>query len=401
MGDIPAMITRQLKGKLLASLQQMPVVALLGPRQVGKTTLALAVADQIQKETTYLDLESDADWNKLSDAEAYLKRFDGKLLILDEVQRKPDIFRLLRGIVDDRKRRGERSAQFLLLGSASQELLQHSSETLAGRIRYLELTPFSIAELMDAPGGEYDLERRWLRGGFPDSYLAADDEASRLWREDFIATYLERDIPRLGIGIPAAQLRRFWKMLAHYHGNQANLSEIGRSLELSHTTTRRYLDLLSDLYMVRQVQPWSGNSKKRLVKTPKIYLRDTGILHNLLQVHSMENLLAYPAMGASWEGFVAEQILQHTDSRFDCSYYRSAAQAEIDIILKTPDGEVWAIEIKRSESAKPARGFYSACEEVGATHQWMIHGGKSQFPLPHGVEAIGLEGFIRLLQPWF
>jgi predicted AAA+ superfamily ATPase len=395
------MITRQLKGKLLASLQQMPVVALLGPRQVGKTTLALAVADQIQKETTYLDLESDADWNKLSDAEAYLKRFDGKLLILDEVQRKPDIFRLLRGMVDDRKRRGERSAQFLLLGSASQELLQHSSETLAGRIRYLELTPFSIAELMDAPGGEYDLERRWLRGGFPDSYLAADDEASRLWREDFIATYLERDIPRLGIGIPAAQLRRFWKMLTHYHGNQANLSEIGRSMELSHTTTRRYLDLLSDLYMVRQVQPWSGNSKKRLVKTPKIYLRDTGILHNLLQVHSMESLLAYPAMGASWEGFVAEQILQHTDSRFDCSYYRSAAQAEIDIILKTPDGEVWAIEIKRSESAKPARGFYSACEEVGATHQWMVHGGKSQFPLPHGVEAIGLEAFIRLLQPWF
>ncbi len=388
------MIERQLRGKLLAALGQMPVVALLGPRQVGKTTFALAMAEQIEKETVYLDLESEADLNKLSDPEAYIKRLDGKLLILDEVQRKPDLFRILRGIVDERKRKGERNAQFLLLGSASRILLQHSSETLAGRIRYLELTPFTIAELLASPEGVYDQEHRWFRGGYPDSYLAASDAESWQWRDDFIATYLERDIPMLGLGIPAAQLRRFWRMLAHYHGNQANLSEIGRSLELSHTTTRRYLDLLSDLYMVRQLQPWSGNSKKRLVKSPKIYLRDTGILHNLLQLHTMDGLLSHPAMGASWEGFVAEQILQQTDSRWECSYYRSAAQAEIDLVLRTPQGEIWALEIKRSAAARPARGFYDACREVGATHTWMVHAGKDRFPLPHGVEAIGIEDFI-------
>jgi len=391
------MITRRLRQSLLDALRSMPAVALLGPRQVGKTTLALSVAEAMDKDTVYLDLESDADFNKLSDTEAYLKRFDQQLLILDEVQRKPEIFRILRGIIDARKRKGERSAQFLLLGSASHALLQHASETLAGRIRYLELTPFSVPELQSAQAGTYDQERRWLRGGYPDSYLADSDVDSWKWRDDFIATFLERDIPALGIGIAPARMRRFWKMLAHYNGNQANLSDLGRSLELSHTAMRNYLDLLTDLYMVRQLMPWAGNIKKRLVKSPKIYLRDSGLLHNLLQLHDMDKLLSHPAMGASWEGFVVEQILQLTDSRWEFSYYRTAAQAEIDLVLKTPLGDIWAVEIKRSSAAKPARGFFEACLDVGATHCWMIHGEQARFPLPNGVEAIGIEAFLSLI----
>lgn len=390
-------IKRQMEAQLLEALHSMPVVALLGPRQVGKTTLALSVADVINKETQYLDLESDVDQNKLSDAEAYLRRFEGRLLILDEVQRRPDVFRILRSIVDERRRKGERNAQFLLLGSASRELMQHSSETLAGRIRYLELAPFSVPELQAAKEWQYDQERRWLRGGYPDSYMAEDDKKSWLWREDFIATFMERDISALGIGIAPVRMKRFWKMLAHYHGNQVNLSEVGRSMELSHTTVRNYLDILTDLYMVRQLIPWSGNVKKRLIKTPKIYLRDSGLLHNLLQVHDMESLLSHPGMGASWEGFVVEQLLLQTDSRWEFSYYRTAAQAEIDLVLRTPDGQLWAIEIKRSSSAKPARGFYEACNDIGVTKAWMIHGGKEQFPLPHGVEALGMEQFLAVL----
>lgn len=394
---VQQIIKRQLEVQLLEALHSMPVVALLGPRQVGKTTLALAVGDVINKETQYLDLESDADQNKLSDAEAYLKRFEGRLLILDEVQRRPDVFRILRGIVDERKRKGERTAQFLLLGSASRELMQHTSETLAGRIRYLELAPFSVPELEAAKEWPYSQERRWLRGGYPDSYLAEDDKRSWLWREDFIATFMERDISALGIGIPPARMKRFWKMLAHYHGSQVNLSEIGRSMELSHTTVRNYLDILTDLYMVRQLTPWSGNVKKRLIKTPKIYLRDSGLLHNLLHVHDMEGLLSHPGMGASWEGFVVEQLLLQTDSRWEFSYYRTAAQAEIDLVLRTPDGELWAVEIKRSASAKPTRGFYEACNDIGINKAWMVHGGNEQFPLPHDVEALGLEQFLTVL----
>ena len=301
------MIRREKFQPLVKALQSMPVVALIGPRQVGKTTLALEVSKKIEKQVTHIDLESDADFNKLTDAEAYLKRFDGKLLIIDEVQRKPDLFRLLRVIVDERKRAGERSGHFLLLGSASRDLLQKSSESLAGRIRYMELSPFTINELFDNVNDSFDLERLWLRGGFPDSFLASNEQESWKWRNDFFATYVERDIPSMGVGVAVTQLKRFWKMLAHYHGNQINLSEFGRSLEVSHTSIRNYLDLLTDFYMVRQLQPLSGNFKKRLVKTPKIYIRDSGILHSLLQLPDIDALLSHPVLGASWEGFVVDR----------------------------------------------------------------------------------------------
>jgi len=392
------MIKRRLKKKLLQGLKTIPVVAILGPRQVGKTTLAFQIDDQLSKETVYLDLESDADFNKLTDAEAFLERFDDTLLIIDEVQRKPDLFRLMRGIIDGRKRRGETSGQFLLLGSASRDLLQNSAETLAGRIRYLELTPFMCNELRKNYKLAFEVEELWLRGGFPDSYLAESNEESWQWRSDFISTYMERDLPLMGVGIPPTQLKRFWKMLSHYNGNQINLSELGRSLELTHPTIKRHLDTLTDFYMVRQLQPWSGNIKKRLVKKPKIYFRDSGILHSLMNTYTMDALLSHPGVGASWEGFVIENILTLLDDRWSFSYYRTATQVEIDLVIETPDNEIWAIEIKRKSAPKPGRGFYEACNDIKATHKWLINANDERYPLPHDVEVIGLLEFISLLE---
>jgi len=395
------MIQREKSQQLVDALQSMPVVALIGPRQVGKTTLALEVSKKLQKPVSYIDLESDADFNKLSDAEAYLKRFSGQLLIIDEVQRKPELFRLLRVIVDERKRNGERSGHFLLLGSASKDLLQKTSESLAGRIRYMELSPFLATELEKNEKESFDLEKLWLRGGFPDSYLKSGEQESWDWRRDFFSTYVERDIPSMGIGGAVTQIKRFWKMLAHYHGNPINLSEFGRSLELSHTTIRNYLDLLTDFYMIRQLPPWSGNVKKRLVKNPKIYLRDSGILHSLLQLPSMDALLSHPISGASWEGFVVENIINQLDETWDYSYYRTATQIEIDLVLHSPDNEIWAIEIKRTTAPKLKRGFYEACEDIKATHKWVVNANNDRYPLPENVESIGLVMFLKLLQNKF
>lgn len=392
------MINRKLKSKLLSTLQQMPVVALLGPRQVGKTTLANEIIAEIEKESFYLDLELDSDLNKLSDPESYLRRFEGKLVIVDEVQLKPDLFRILRGLVDIRKRNGERAGQFLLLGSASRDLLQQSSETLAGRIRYLELTPFSVLELYsDDPLG-FNMEKLWFRGGFPDSYLGFTDDESWEWRADFISTYVERDIPLMGPQISSTRMKRFWTMLAHYHGQQVVLSELGRSLEVSHTTIRHYLDILTDFYMVRQIQPWSGNTKKRLIKSPKIYLRDTGILHSLLNISSFDSLLGNPVLGASWEGFVAENIILQLSSKWRYSYYRTSSQIEIDLVLESPENEIWAIEIKRSGSPVLKRGFYDACKDIEAVKRFVVYGGNDRYSLSQGVEAIGLIEFLQMLK---
>jgi predicted AAA+ superfamily ATPase len=392
------MIKREIQERLYDAIEAMPVVALLGPRQVGKTTLAIEVSQRVKKKANYLDLESDSDFNKLADAEAYLKRFSDELLVIDEVQRKPDLFRIIRGIVDARKRKGEKAGHFLLLGSSSRELLQKSSESLAGRIRYLELTPFTTSELYQEEGDPFDLEKKWLRGGFPDSYLASSNQDSWLWRIDFISTYMERDLPSMGVNIAPPILKRFWKMLAHYNGNQINYSELGRSLELSHTTIKSHLDVLTDFYMVRQLSPWSGNIKKRLVKTPKIYLRDSGILHSLLGLSNIEALLSHPAMGASWEGFVTESILNILNNQWTYSYYRTATQIEIDLVLQTPQQEVWAIEIKKSTAPKLGRGFFEACNDIKATHKFIVNANNESYPLNNGVEVIGLLDFLEMLK---
>lgn len=392
------MINRDHFKKVIDALHNMPVVALIGPRQVGKTTLALEIAKYLEKEVTYLDLELDSDYNKLSDPEAYLDRFPNQLLIIDEVQRKPDLFRIIRSTVDKRKRDGEKHGHFLVLGSASKDLIQNSSESLAGRIRYIELSTFSVNEICSAEFNNDCVEKLWLRGGFPDAYFANDNKSSMQWRHDFFNTYVERDIPQMGPAISSTLLKRFWKMLAHYHANQINFSEFGRSLELSHTSIRNYLDLLTDFYMVRQLQPWAGNIKKRLVKSPKIYLRDSGLLHSILNLSSIDLLFSHPKIGASWEGFVIENILNQIDDTWDFSYYRTSNQAEIDLILNTPENEIWAIEIKRSSAPKLTRGFHEACKDINATHKWVINTADDRYPLPQKTEVIGLIKFLRLIK---
>ena len=373
----------------------MPVVAILGPRQVGKTTLALAVTgDKIGKEVSYLDLERDSDLAKLNDSEAYLKRFDNRLLIIDEVQRKPDLFRVLRSLVDARKRAGEKGGHFLLLGSASRGLLQHSSETLAGRIRYLELSPFSLLEMHQTEIPGLTIENLWLRGGFPDCYLAERDDESWNWRSDFIASYVERDIPLMGPKIPAMRIKRFWSMLAHWHGQQINLSSLGKSLEVDYKTIRSYLDVLTDFYMVRQLPPWSGNTRKRLVKSAKVYIRDSGILHRLLNIPDYETLLGHPALGASWEGFVLENIIIGLSDKWRCSYYRTSDQHELDLVLEGPKRQTWAVEVKRSTAPKVSKVYHAACADVGATRRVVVYPGADRFPLAGDTEAVGLNAFL-------
>jgi len=391
------MIKRSLESSLRTALAAMPVVALLGPRQVGKTTLALEVAKAADKPTAYLDLELDSDLAKLDDPEAYLRRFENQLLIIDEVQRNPDLFRLLRGLVDIRKRAGEKSGQFLLLGSASRDLIQHSSETLAGRIRFLELSPFSVLEIHQHRQRNAGLEKLWLRGGFPDSYLAKTEDDSWSWRSDFIASYVERDIPFMGPRVAATTMRRLWSMLAHNNAQQVNYSKLGASLGVSYKTVKNYIDTLTDFYMLRQIQPWAGNSKKRLVKAPKIYVRDSGLAHRMLNIPDIETLLGHPAIGASWDSFVIENILRTISDKWQHSFYRTSAQAEVDLVLEGPNRQVWAVEIKRSSAPTVTKGFHFACEDIRATKKFLIYPGTERFPLANDIEAMGLLAFLEML----
>ncbi|MEQ8715330.1 MAG: ATP-binding protein [Cyclobacteriaceae bacterium] len=391
-------IVRTLRPKLLKALTSMPVVTLLGPRQVGKTTLAKAVAQQdINKPVSYFDLELDSDQAKFSDAEAFLRQQESKLTIIDEIQHQPQLFRILRGLVDERKQKGERAGQFLLLGSASRDLLQQTSESLAGRVRFLELSPFTLNEVQSGAQSADFTDQLWLRGGFPDSYLAADDQESWDWRSDFIRTYIERDIPQLGVNIAPSKMRRFWTMLAHLNGQQVNFSNLGKSLDASHTTIRNYLDLLTDLYMVRQLTPWYGNTKKRLVKAPKVFVRDTGLLHRLLNIPDMNSLLGHPVIGSSWEGFVIENIITHLTDDWMHSYYRTSNGTEVDLVLETPLNEVWVLEIKRSLAPKIKASYHHAADDIGAHRKFVIYSGKDQYPISNETEVISLSGFIELL----
>ncbi|MBM3611337.1 MAG: ATP-binding protein [Alphaproteobacteria bacterium] len=393
------MIKRILESDIVQALSTVPVLALLGPRQVGKTTLATSLAAHVlHKESVYLDLELDSHLARFDDTESYLRQFDNKLLIIDEVQRKPDLFPILRSIVDMRKRAGEKAGHFLLLGSASRDLLQHSSESLAGRIRYLELAPFSIKEVSNPETLDYPLEKLWLRGGFPESYLATDNNESWRWRSDFISTYVERDIPLMGPQISPTRMRRFWSMLAHYHGQQIHFSEIGKSLETSHTTVKNYLDILIDFYMVRLIPAWSGNTKKRLTKMPKVYIRDSGILHRLLNISSFDDLLGHSSCGASFEGYIIENILRHLNDKWHYSYYRNSDHQEIDLILEGPNQSKWAIEIKRSSSPKINKGFHDASDAIGATKKFVLYSGTERFPLSNQTEALGILEFLEILE---
>ncbi|MCY4620415.1 MAG: ATP-binding protein [bacterium] len=375
------MIPRRLHAQLQDLLAEYPAVALIGPRQVGKTTLALEVADAL--DSVYLDLESPADRARLSDPELYLADHDDRLVILDEVHRMPGLFQSLRGLIDRGRRREKRAGRFLLLGSASMDLLRQSGETLAGRIAYLDLGPFDVAEV-----GASNHDELWVRGGFPDSFLAADDSRSLRWRENFIRTYLERDVPQFGPRIPAETLRRFWVMLAHTQGGTLNAAAIARGLGVDGKTVSRYLDLMVDLLLVRRLTPWRRNVGKRLVKSPKVYVRDSGIVHALLGLATKEDVLGHPVVGMSWEGFVIETLLSFAPNRAEASFYRSSGGAEIDLILTLPGRAPWAIEVKRSLDPRPRRGFHSGCKDVGPEAKFVVYPGEDRFRIAEDIEAV-------------
>lgn len=388
------MIRRIAQEEIVQLLSEFPAVGVLGPRQIGKTTLAEEIATAISPEPVYLDLESPADLAKLNDAEAYLELHKGKLIILDEIQRVPELFAVLRGVIDRRRRQGLKTAQFLILGSASLDLLKQSSESLAGRIAYKELTGLTVPETLTTN----DTGNLWLRGGFPDSFLAKDDMASLRWRNNFITTYLERDIPQFGQRIPAVTLRRLWTMLAHNQGGQLNTAQLAASLGITLPTVKKYIDLLEDLFLVRSLRPWSGNVGKRLVKTPKVYIRDSGLTHALLNISSYEDLMGHPVAGASWESFVIENLVSSLPAGVTAWFYRTAAGAEIDLVIEKNIKEIYAIEIKRSVAPVVSKGFHLGAEDIKASKKFVVYPGKERFPLSDNTTVISLAELMDELK---
>lgn len=389
------MFSRNLASHLQAALADYPAVVLLGARQVGKTTLARQIGEFKEPHCVYLDLERPSDRQKLTDSEAYLSLHQNKLVILDEVQHMPELFPVLRSLIDEGRRAGLNAGRFLLLGSASGELLRQSGESLAGRVAYLELSPLHWLEV--------DAEHQgllWLRGGFPASLLATSVTKSLAWRQNLISTYLERDIPSYGARLPAQTLRRLWTMLAHKQGGLLDVSQLAKGLMIDAKTVHRYLDMLGDLMLLRQLQPWHSNVGKRLVKSPKVYVRDSGLLHALLGLTTLDDVLAHPVMGNSWEGFAIETLLTASAHLMQYGYYRTSNGAEIDLVVDMPGDGLWAIEIKKSPSAKPRKGFYTACEDLQPTQRFLVHNGLDGEPYPvgDGVQAIGLGALAKLLQ---
>lgn len=383
---------RRLLPVLEQRLATAPAVVLLGPRQVGKTTLALTLAET--RDAMYLDLQSERDRAKLAEPELYLADHLARLVILDEIHRAPGLFPVLRGLVDRARREGRRSGLYLLLGSASLDLLRQSGETLAGRVSYLALHPFDVLEVGETA---VDRDRLWLRGGFPDSFLAASDGESLRWRLDFIRSYLERDIPQFGPRIPAERLRRFWTMLAHHQGGQLNVAQLARNLGVDAKTAAGYIDLLVDLLLVRRLPAWHANVGKRLVKSPRVYIRDSGLVHALLDIADKEAVLAHPVVGASWEGFVVEELLAVAPEGVQGHFYRTSGGAEIDLVLSFPGGGLWVIEIKRSLSPRPERGFHSACNDLSPERRYVVYPGAETYPVGPDVQAIPLPALARRL----
>ena len=368
-------------------------MALLGPRQVGKTTLALEIAEQWH--ALYLDLETRADRAKLEEPALFLREYEDRLVILDEIHRVPELFQELRALIDSGRRQGKRTGLFLILGSASMDLLRQSGESLAGRIEYVPLGQLNVLE------AESDLTAQntlWVRGGFPDSFLAANDADSLSWRENFVRTYLERDVPQFGGRVPAETLERLWTMLAHGQGTLLNASKLASALAISSPSVSQYIDLLVDLLLVRRLLPFHANTRKRLVKSPKVYVRDSGIVHALLGLGDHNALSGHPAVGASWEGFVIENLLAATPPGTVASYYRTSTGVELDLLLELPGNRgIWAIEIKRGLAPSVEKGFYTARDDVGATRSFVVYSGADRYPLGENIDAIGLREMAALV----
>ncbi len=380
-------IQRRLHSEIIACLKDFPAVAILGPRQCGKTTLAKAIISELGN-TVYLDLERPSDSRKLSDPELFLSHFHDKMICLDEIQRIPELFQVLRSEIDSDRKNG----RFLILGSASPELIKQSSESLAGRIAYLELTPFQHDEIPNPEQSE-QLMTFWVRGGFPDSFFPLSEESSMRWRENFVRTFLERDMGQLGIRIPAETLRRVWQMCAYNTGQVFNASRLGASIGVSHTTMKKYIDLLAGTYMLRILQPHVPNIGKRLVKSPKVYLRDTGILHWLMNIDCSETLLGHPSLGPSWETLVIENMVSAW-SGWTPHYYRTANGAEIDLLLIKGNRKL-AIECKASTAPKVSKGFWNAIEDLRVEHAWVVAPISGAYPISNNVTVTSLNALIK------
>ena len=373
-------------------LAEQAAVSLIGPRQVGKTTLAIELGKELG--AIYLDLEDRRDRAKLDEPALFLESCKNRLVILDEIHRLPEMFRDLRGIIDRGRREGLRTGRFLLLGSASLDLLRQTGETLAGRVAKVEMGPL---DLLEVAGKTDALQRLWVRGGFPDSFLANGDEQSFRWRQDFIRTFLERDIALFGPRLPAETMERFWTMLAHNHGQLLNAAQLARSLGSSPQTVTRYVDLLADLLLVRRLPPLITNVGKRMVKSPRVYVRDSGLVHALLGLATLRDTLGHPVAGASWEGFVIENLLAIAPPRTDAAFYRTAAGAEIDLVLTFANGQRWAVEIKRSLSPSLERGFHHARQDLEPDQSWLVYPGQDRYPKASGVEVISLLELMQTL----
>ena len=381
------MIKRDTYQTVIQALKRQAAVALIGPRQVGKTTLALDIAEE--RDAVYLDLESMVDREKLSNASLFLTHNEDKLVILDEIHRMPEIFQTLRGLIDQGRRKGLKIGRFLILGSASIDLLRQSGETLAGRIEYIDMEPLNVLET--GSKNNSDPSKLWVRGGFPDSYLADSDEDSYAYRRNFIRTYLERDVPQFGPRIPAETLERLWVMLAHSQGQCLNASKLAGSLSTSAPTVSNYIDLLTDLLLVRRLQPFHANTKKRLVKAPRVYVRDSGITHALLGLADYNQLSGHPVFGASWEGFVIENLLSVAPPQTKASFYRTSAGAEIDLVLELPGSKIWTVEIKSGLTPKLVKGFHNALEDIQPDRSFVVYSGRDRYPATEETEVIGLS----------
>ncbi len=385
------MITRNLYTELSELLEDFPAVALLGPRQVGKTTLAMQVKDQFPN-SLYLDLEDQDDLNKLQDIKLFLNQYQDTLVIIDEVQVKPELFTALRPIID----RNRKTGRFLLLGSASPLLVKGVSESLAGRIAYTELTPFLLKEVL-ADG--ITQQQLWWRGGFADSLLAKSDRQAQAWTKSFISSYVQKELPQLfNVDLSPLLSRNFWQMLSHYHGSIWNAQPFSASLGVANTTVRRYLEYLQGAFLIRILQPWYVNTGKRLIKSPKVYVRDSGLLHSMLGIKTFESLFGYPLAGASWEGFVIEQIAGILPDGIDAFYYRTQNGAEADLILVKGLTPIAAIEIKLTNAPVPSRGFYQSIEDLGLKTGIVITPGSDNYPQKN-LTICSLQYFIEDLFP--
>ena len=384
------MIERKVRQDVEKALNRQPAVAIIGTRQVGKTTLALDIAED--RDSVYLDLESYEDRDRLQDPILFFSQFEDSLIILDEIHRMPELFQTLRGVIDKGRRKGKKTGRFLILGSASLDLLKQSGESLAGRIGYIDMNPLTALEI-EAD----DLMSLWGRGGFPDSFLSRTDTDSFLIRKDFIRTYLERDILQFAPRYPSETLERLWMMLAHCQGGMLNASKLASNLSISTRNVGLYIDLLVDLLLFRRLQPYHSNIGKRLVKAPKLYIRDSGLLHALLGIKNFKDLSGHPVIGGSWEGFVIENIMSVVPVGAKPSFYRTSAGAEIDLVLEMSNQEIWAIEIKSGLIAKPSKGFYNAIKDITATHSFVVYAGKNEYPIADNIQAISLIGLMKLI----